>query len=141
MLMAQYAVHSSTLMDHVLLLVLLTIQPVVIPTTLVLLTIQPIITLPTTPGVCSKPVHILHYKPIKSFSECSLPCPLGHQPNSSCSGCVPVHICLTNAPCQNGATCNIGTNCNTDYTCSCVQNFSGKNCTGENNIVWSTPKN
>ena len=35
MLIAYHAVHSSTLMDHVLLLVLLTIQPVVIPTTLV----------------------------------------------------------------------------------------------------------
>ena len=35
LLVAQHAVHSSTLMDHVLLLVLLTIQPVVIPTTIV----------------------------------------------------------------------------------------------------------
>ena len=72
-------------------------------------------------------------------SECVLPCPLGYAPNSACTECVPVHICVTSNPCQNGATCNIGTNNNTDYTCSCVQNFSGKNCTGENDTI--RPKN
>ena len=53
------------------------------------------------------------------LSVCVLPCPLGYDPNSACTECVPVHICVTNNPCQNGATCNIGTNSNTDYTCSC----------------------
>ena len=62
------------------------------------------------------------------MAECVLPCPLGHQPNSACDGCIPVHICLTSNPCQNGATCNVDTNSNTDYTCSCPPNYSGQNC-------------
>ena len=62
---------------------------------------------------------------------CVLPCPLGYGPNSACTGCVPVHICVTDNPCENGGTCNIGTNNNTDYTCSCATNFSGKNCTSK----------
>ena len=67
--MAQHAVHSSTLMDHVLLLVLLTIQPVVIPTTLV---------------VCKPSAHALVLFTIQPFSECSFSCLPGHELNSSC---------------------------------------------------------
>ena len=65
-------------------------------------------------------------------SVCVLPCPLGYEPNSACTGCVPVHICVTDDnSCENGGTCNIGTNNNTDYTCSCAPNFSGTNCTSK----------
>ena len=66
-------------------------------------------------------------------SVCVLPCPLGYEPNSACTECVPVHICVTDNPCENGGTCNIGTNNNTDYTCSCAPNFSEKNCTSMKN--------
>ena len=69
-----------------------------------------------------------HYTLRIFISECVLPCPLGHQPNSACDSCDQVHICLTSNPCQNGATCNIGTNSNTDYTCSCPPNYSGQTC-------------
>ena len=65
------------------------------------------------------------------LTECVLSCPLGYEPNSNCTECVPVHICVTSNPCQNGATCNIGSNSNTNYTCSCTQNILGNNCTGK----------
>ena len=109
LLVAQHAVHSSTLMDHVLLLVLLTIQPVMIPASLVV-----------------SIVFKINFYVMFILSECAFSCPLGYEPNTTCDGCVPVHICLTKNPCQNGATCNI--NSNTDYTCSCPPNYSGQNC-------------
>ena len=112
--MPQHAVHSSTLMDHVLLLVLLTMQPVVIPTTFVV-----------SQCTCTCTIH---YSAL--FRMFFLLSP-GHELNSSCSGCIPVHICLTSNPCQNGATCNIGSNSNTDYTCSCPANYTGQNCESE----------
>ena len=68
-------------------------------------------------------------------AQCVLPCPLGFEPNSACTGCVPVHICLTSNPCQNGAACNIGTNSNTNYTCSCPANFTGQNCESEHKML------
>ena len=83
--------------------------------------------------MCWYTVHLFAITATIIFSVCVLPCPLGYGPNSACNGCVPVHICVTDNPCENGGTCNIGTNNNTDSTCSCAQNFSGKNCTGMKN--------
>ena len=68
---------------------------------------------------------------MSSVSQCTLPCPLGYTPNMDCTGCDPVHICVTNDPCQNRATCNISTNSNTDYTCLCPANYTGQNCESE----------
>ena len=68
------------------------------------------------------------------------PCPSGYEPISTCTGeCVPVHICITNDPCQNGATCDIGPNSNTDYTCLCLPLFTDKNCS-EYNFVSRWPE-
>ena len=64
-------------------------------------------------------------------SQCTLSCPLGYAPNMDCTECVPVHICVTNNPCQNEATCTIGNNSNTDYTCLCPANYTGQNCESE----------
>ena len=111
LVMVQHAVHSSTLMDHVLMLVLLTMQLAMIPTTHVVSIQFEFFNMPN--NFCIK--------------ACVLPCPLGYAPNTACTGCVPVHICLTSNPCQNGATCNIGAS-NTDYTCSCPPNYSGQTC-------------
>ena len=77
------------------------------------------------------PMWINYFYNLITSSVCVLPCPLGYGPNSACTGCVPVHICVTDNPCENGGTCNIGTNNNTDYTCSCAPNFSGTNCTSK----------
>ena len=117
-------------MDHVLLLVLLTIQPVVIPTTLVVIhAVGTIDILGTLLENCATVQQlIVSFLLCLFFSECTFSCALGYEANSACDSCAPVHICLTNDPCQNGTTCNIGTNSNTDYTCSCVSSFTGKNC-------------
>ena len=59
---------------------------------------------------------------------CTISCPMGYEINSDCSGCNPVHICVTGDPCQNGGSCVIGISNNVDYTCSCAHSFSGQNC-------------
>ena len=42
------------------------------------------------------------------YTECNITCQQGYSVNSSCSGCDPVHICVTgDNPCQNGGTCEI----------------------------------
>ena len=65
-----------------------------------------------------------------SKSGCLLSCPLGYEPNTTCSSCNPVHVCVTNNPCQNEGTCNIGSS-STSYTCSCLPNYSGQTCEGK----------
>ena len=83
-------------------------------------------------GCCKCVIIIIcSQKSSHSHAVCSLSCPPGHVPNSTCSGCNPVHICVTNDPCQNGATCVIGNSSNTDYNCSCVGGYSGMNCGGK----------
>ena len=70
---------------------------------------------------------------------CNISCPAGFVPNSACNGCNGVHICVTNNPCQNGGTCVIGSGGNADYTCSCTNEFSGRNCESTRSLSLSLP--
>ena len=133
---AAYATLSTSvlLITHVRMGLLVSSAPSVIPTTIAhaLLTMVDKIVIVSIIMCASIWESVTHsYRSLLALSVCVLPCPLGYGPNSACTGCVPVHICVTDNPCENGGTCNIGTNNNTDYTCSCAPNFSGTNCTSK----------
>ena len=135
---APHATQSTSvlLITHVRMGLLVSLAPSVTPTTLahVLLIMVDkivIVSILMCASIWGSVTHSYNGLFLPFHAVCVLPCPLGYEPNSACTGCLPVHICATDNPCQNGGTCNIGTNNNTDYTCSCATNFSGKNCTSK----------
>ncbi len=55
-------------------------------------------------------------------------CPPGYSQMENCT-CYETHICVISDPCNNGANCIVNDG-NNNYTCDCINEYSGLNCTG-----------
>ena len=61
---------------------------------------------------------------------CGLSCLPGNIPDPTCAMCVLSNICEAKTPCKNNGVCIIGSQ-PYEYSCNCVNNFEGVNCTSE----------